>query len=73
MSFKTTLLSLAMMAFTTGAWAQTQSVIDSNLLAELDEVIIISYGTSNAQDLTGSLVSVKAKHFKRDPLPRQNS
>ena len=65
MSFKTTLLSLAMMAFTTGAWAQTQSVIDSNLLAELDEVIIIGYGTSNAQDLTGSLVSVKAKAFQK--------
>ncbi|MGA1364383.1 MAG: TonB-dependent receptor plug domain-containing protein, partial [Schleiferiaceae bacterium] len=32
---------------------------------QLDEVVIVGYGTSNVKDLTGSLVSVKAKSFQK--------
>ena len=32
---------------------------------QLDEVVIVGYGTTTARDLTGSLVSVKAKTFQK--------
>jgi iron complex outermembrane receptor protein len=32
---------------------------------QLDEVVIVGYGTSNVKDLTGSLVSVKSKSFQK--------
>jgi len=32
---------------------------------QLDEVVIVGYGTSNVKDLTGSLVNVKSKSFQK--------
>ena len=48
--------------------AGSDAVVNFTLLeleTSLDEVIVIGYGQSNTKDLTGSLVSVKARSFQK--------
>jgi len=65
-------LSFNMLNFTTYEYTVTRA--ESNLLiklqsttADLDEVVVIGYGTAKKSDLTGSITRVDANQFKNQP------
>ena len=46
----------------------SESVLNISLIPssnELDEIVVVGYGSQNIKDLTGSLVSVKSKSFQK--------
>ncbi|HBJ70963.1 MAG TPA: hypothetical protein DDY62_01110, partial [Cryomorphaceae bacterium] len=45
--------------------AATANFILNEEAVTLDDIVVIGYGTSNIKDLTGSVVSVKAKSFQK--------
>ncbi len=50
---------------------QTQTSVDVSLRAtndQLNEVVVIGYGTARKKDLTGSVVSVQAKNFNQGAI-----
>ncbi len=54
----------------------SQTTIDVTLVSEsnqLDEIVVIGYGTSKKKDLTGAVSQVKAESFKDAPVVRVES
>jgi len=46
----------------------SENVLNISLIPssnELDEIVVVGYGSQNIKDLTGSLVSVKSKSFQK--------
>ena len=52
------------------AGRSTIDIIMRESLAQLDEVVVVGYGTRKKSDLTGALVSVSNKDFDKQPLTR---